>query len=145
MGAMGSKEYKYRTIDGGCESGERQASTHSGLRDTYDTRLWLVLIVFASNFVTFLGTNFWLYLQREPECTISGPEDRLGKFDIMTASSSRVHADGHFLAPFMSGVDRSYHINTFNTFDFNVTRYTERETDARGEVEKRWADLGIYG
>jgi hypothetical protein len=42
-------------------------------------------------------------------------------------------------------LDRSFHVEQFNTFDFNVTKYTERAIDAGDEVEKRWADLGIYG
>ncbi|EME42939.1 hypothetical protein DOTSEDRAFT_104521, partial [Dothistroma septosporum NZE10] len=44
----------------------------------------------------------------------------------------------------MSGIDRAYHSETFNNFDFNLTGYTARAIDVGDEVEKNWADLGIY-
>jgi hypothetical protein len=41
-------------------------------------------------------------------------------------------------------IDRSYHVEYFSAFNFNVTHYTEKADIAGDEVEKNWADLGIY-
>lgn len=46
----------------------------------------------------------------------------------------------------MSGIDRNIRIEMFNEFDYNnTTRYTDKPSDVGDEVERNWADLGIYG
>ncbi|CAK1367029.1 uncharacterized protein RHO25_011742 [Cercospora beticola] len=44
----------------------------------------------------------------------------------------------------VESVHRTFHTEVFNSFEYNFTRYTARTEDVGDEVEKSWADLGIY-
>jgi hypothetical protein len=79
--------------------------------------LAILAIILVTNTITFLSSQAWKYPK-----------------DVVVEN----------LGSFMNSIDRSLQVETYTPFDFNFSVYTMPTELAGDEVEKYWADLGIF-
>ena len=95
---------------------------------TWVSSVAIVAILLLTNVLTFLSVWQWRHYTSEDLC-----KERLGAF--------RRHID-RTIRPYQSNdFDLS---SSMSDFHFNFTKYTTPTDISGDEVEKNWADLGIY-
>jgi hypothetical protein len=60
-------------------------------------------------------------------------------------ATSQTCLDEDPISPWMSGIDRSFHVVEYNSFNHGVNNFTAAAQDAGADIEDWWIDLGVYG